>query len=301
MFLVRQYCLLLLTAVIWGSGFIGQKLGMDHVSPFTFTFFRTFLGGLFLLPVIAALKGLRIRRGRTLENRPGRWRDFFLGSLCCGTCLIVAESFQQFGIAGTEVNKASFVTSTYIIFVPLLGVLFGHHAGFKLWSAVTLSVAGLYLMCVHEGLTLEKHDLLVLTGGLCFACHILVIARFVARVDGVILSCGQFFVASVLGFFMMLCTGMPDLQQLRLAAPAFIYCGIMSNGIAYTLQVVGQRGVNPTVATLIMSLESVFGALLGVLYLGEHMGAAEITGALLMCVAVIITQIPSRPAAASAP
>ncbi len=284
--------MLFLTATIWGTGFIGQKLGMDHISPFAFTFLRTFIGGLFLIPVLIILSKVKVK-GRSMI-RKSHPRKFIMGSVCCGIALICAESFQQFGLVDTDVNKASFITSLYIVFVPIWSLILGQKSNRNIVIALIVSVVGLYLMCMKGSLYLEKGDLLVLIGAACFAVHILVIAHFVNYVDGVLLSCGQFFVASFLGLIMMLLTGLPSYENFILAAPAFIYTGIMSNGVAYTLQVVAQRGVNSTIASLIMSLESVMGAIFAVLLLHEVMTAKEITGALLMFVAVVIAQLPVK-------
>ena len=253
MFELRQYFLLFLTASIWGSGFIGQKLGMNYVSPYTFTFIRTFIGAVFLLPFIYMIVKLSKRPNR--QKLRFNKRYFILGSICCGFFLILSESFQQFGLVHTDVNKASFITSLYMVFTPIIGIFLGQKLEFKVVLAVVLSCVGLYLFCMHGSFTLAWGDLLVLICALGFAGHILVIAYFVNHVDGVILSCGQFFCASFLGFIMMILDGVPDAHSLYLCLPAVLYCGIMSNGIAYTLQIIGQRGINPSIASLIMSLE----------------------------------------------
>ncbi len=289
-FELRQYSLLFLTAVLWGTGFIGQKLGMDHVEPFTFTFMRTLIGGLFLLPVMAAMNGIKRKRGITVRRSDKK--NLMLGSLCCGTCLICAESFQQFGIQISDVTSTSFITSLYVVFVPIFGIFIGSRPSPKLVLCVAISVAGLYLLTASGGLHFSKGNLLTLIGAMCFAVHILVIAYFVARVDGVALSCGQFFVASFLGFIMMVATGGDTLENFMKAAPAFIYCGIVSNGIAYTLQVVGQRGVNPIIATIIMSLESVMGTFFGIVLLGESPTTVQLIGCALVFTAVILAQVP---------
>ena len=289
MFELRQYFLLFVTASIWGSGFIGQKLGMNYVSPYTFTFIRTFIGAVFLLPFIYMIVKLSKRPNR--QKLRFNKRYFILGSICCGFFLILSESFQQFGLVPTDVNEASFITSLYMVFTPIIGIFLGQKLEFKVVLAVVLSCVGLYLFCMHGSFTLAWGDLLVLICALGFAGHILVIAYFVNHVDGVILSCGQFFCASFLGFIMMILDGVPDAHSLYLCLPAVLYCGIMSNGIAYTLQIIGQRGINPSIASLIMSLESVMGAIFGVLFLNEHMTSREVTGAALMFAAVLLTQI----------
>ncbi len=295
MFRLRQSLLLFLTASIWGSGFVAQSVGMDLVSPVTFTFFRTLIGGIFLLPIIALLRGRRQRNGTAFKLR-----EFLLGSLACGTCLIAAESLQQFGLVYTDVGKAGFITSMYIIFVPVISLLLGQKLRPLIILAVILATAGLYLLCVRGQLSIAFSDLLILGCAVVFAVHILVIARFVEKVDGVLLSCGQFFVASLIGLILMLLSGLPDPGDLKAAAPAILWACIMSNGVAYTLQIVGQRGMNPTVATLILSLESVMAVIFGALLLDERLSAMEGLGCALMFAAVVLAQLPERRTAGRA-
>jgi drug/metabolite transporter (DMT)-like permease len=289
MFEFRQYLLLFITATIWGSGFVAQKLGMSYISPFAFTFFRTLLGALFLIPVILFIRGYN--RKHQIKTRTISKRHLIIGSVCCGFFLILSESLQQFGLVTADVNKASFITSLYMIFVPLLGVFLGHRITLKIVLAVIVSCIGLYFFCIKEEIAFEQGDLLVFLCAIGFACHILVIAYFINHVNGVILSCGQFFCASFLGFVMMCFTGFPSAENLIKCIPALLYAGIMSNGVAYTLQIVAQKGINPTVASLILSLESVMGAVFGILFLNEVMTVRELLGAALMFFAIIITQL----------
>lgn len=294
MFELRQYLFLFITATIWGSGFVGQKLGISHISPFAFTFFRTLIGGLFLIPVIYSLKRIKIKLCKSPKKTDPKM--LLLGSLCCGFFLILSESLQQFGLVYTDVNKASFITSMYMVFVPIIGIFAGHRLTVKIALSVLISCIGLYLLCMHGTFSLQIGDTLEILCAVGFAFHILIISYFVNYVDGVMLSCGQFFAASFMGLVMMLITGVPNLSNLCLALPALLYVGIMSNGVAYTLQVVGQRGINPSIASLILSLESVMGAVFGVLFLKEVMNQREILGALLMFAAVILTQIHFKKA-----
>ncbi|MGN0916321.1 MAG: DMT family transporter [Succinivibrio sp.] len=293
MFELRQYFLLFLTATIWGSGFIGQKLGISHISPYSFTFMRTFIGGLFLLPIIYML--IKFKKVREFSNKKHSRKMLIVGSFCCGFFLLLGESFQQFGLLYTDVNKASFLTSLYMIAVPILGLFAGHRVTLKIVVAVLISVVGLYLFCMKGAFRLEHGDFLVLICAIVFAGHILVISYFVNHCDGVMLSCGQFFSASLLGFIITLFDGMPTLENTIAALPALLYVGIMSNGVAYTLQIVGQRGVNPSIASLIMSLESVMGAFFGIMLLNESMTPKEALGAALMFFAVILTQLKFKP------
>lgn len=295
MFQLRQSLLLFITATIWGSAFIAQSIGMDHVSPYTFTFFRTFIGALILIPVIiyffCIIGHKKDKLFAYLKNK-----NFYLGSLCCGLCLLCGESFQQFGLVTTDAGKAGFITSMYIIFVPILGLLFGKKINCFIFIGIILSVLGLYFLCIKENLNIELGDLYIFICAIAFSVHILVIAHFVEKVDGLLLSCGQFFVASFFACILMFMYGNPNLEGIKLAMPAFLYAGIMSNGIAYTLQIIGQRGLNPTIATLIMSLESVMAAIFGTIFLDEIMSAKEYLGCFLMLMAVIIAQMPSKKA-----
>jgi drug/metabolite transporter (DMT)-like permease len=293
MFALRQYFLLLLTALGWGGGFVGQKLGMDYVSPFTFTFFRTLIGALFLVPVIMIASRIRVKGGSAI--RKSSKSDFIWGSLAVGACLIAAESFQQYGLKYTDVHKASFITAMYVVLVPVLGLFLGQKNRLRIWIAVAISATGLgFLTLRGQSLSMEPGDAMVLMCALLFAVHVQVIDYWVRRVDGVLLSFGQFVVASVLGLVLAVINGPDSWEAIKAAMPAILYCGIVSNGIAYTLQIVGQRGVNPAGASIVLSLESAFGALAGVLFLGERMTAQAFTGCALMFTATMIAVIPGR-------
>ena len=296
MFQLRQSLFLFITASIWGSGFVAQSIGMDHVEPFTFTFFRTAIGGIVLIPVIFFLNKIKRRGGRIIRN--GSRKDLILGSLACGTCLVAGESFQQFGLVSTDAGKAGFITSMYIIFVPLLSLLLLKKIGKAVWLGVVLSVIGLYFLCIkpNTGFNIEKGDFLIFICAIAFAVHIMVIAHFVNKVDGVELSCGQFFAGSAIACILMLLHDTITYEGLKGALPAILWVGIMSNGVAYTLQVVGQRGMNPTVATLILSLESVMAVIFGNIFLHEVLSTRELIGCILMLIAVIIAQIPPKKA-----
>ena len=295
MFELRQSLLLFITATIWGSGFIGQSIGMDHVSPFAFTFFRTLIGALVLLPVIWMLKKQAAAKGKSLRRADKR--TFLLGSFFCGACLIAAESFQQFGLVWTEASKAGFITSMYIIFVPLISWFMGKRPNLLILIGVLLSAVGLYLLCIDpsKSFQLQTGDVLILICAVVFAFHILVIAYYVERIDGVELSCGQFLVASCLGLVLMLIFDHNlTWENFKAALPAMLWCGIMSNGVAYTLQIVGQRGINPTIATIILSMESVMAVFFGWLILDESLSARQYVGCAVMFAAVIIAQLNPR-------
>lgn len=293
MFQLRQSFLLFLTASIWGSGFVAQSVGMDHVTPFTFTFFRTLIGALFLLPFIALIKALYKNK---VKEKSYTTKDLLIGSACCGLFLIMGESFQQYGLVTTDAGKTGFITSMYIIFVPLISITVGKRINRFIWIGVILAVIGMYLLCIKQDFTIERGDLLILCCAVAFAFHIMVIDHFVKTIDGVMLACGQFFMASFMGLILMLIFDFNTLSydSLMAAAPAMLYAGIMSNGIAYTLQVVGQRGINPAVATLILSLESVMAVIFGITFLDESLATRELIGCVLMFLAVIIAQYPFK-------
>ncbi|SPT68124.1 putative DMT superfamily transporter inner membrane protein [Anaerobiospirillum thomasii] len=293
MFQLRQSFLLFLTASIWGSGFVAQSVGMDHVTPFTFTFFRTLIGALFLLPFIALIKALYKNK---VKEKSYTTKDLLIGSASCGLFLIMGESFQQYGLVTTDAGKTGFITSMYIIFVPLISITVGKKINRFIWIGVILAVIGMYLLCIKQDFTIERGDLLILCCAVAFAFHIMVIDHFVKTIDGVMLACGQFFMASFMGLILMLIFDFNTLSydSLMAAAPAMLYAGIMSNGIAYTLQVVGQRGINPAVATLILSLESVMAVIFGITFLNESLDTRELIGCVLMFLAVIIAQYPFK-------
>ena len=288
----RNSFILFLCAVIWGSGFVAQALGMNHIGPFAFTFARSIIGGLFLLTVLPLLDHLG-QRGT--DRHPNPWKNpkVWSGGILCGIVLFVSESLQQFGLLYTTVGKAGFLTCLYIVIVPLVGMFIGRKTGFLIWIAVALSCVGLYFLCMPPGaFSLSLGDGLVLACAFSFTVHILVIDHYTLHVDGVRMSCIQFFVGGLLGLIMMTLFEPPSLEAFKAAAPAFLYAGICSNGIAYTLQIVGQRGVNPTVASLILSLESVVSVIAGWLILSQAMSSRELLGCALMLGAVILAQLP---------
>ncbi len=295
MFQLRQSFLLFLTATIWGSGFVAQSIGMDHVTPFTYTFFRTFIGAIVLLPVIYWLHQ-RKRSDQKQSERPAphyQRKDLIIGSICCGICLVGGESFQQFGLVTTDAGKAGFITSLYIVFVPIFGLFLGKKLNRFIILGVLLSLFGFYLLCIKQSFTIEQGDVLILICAVVFCFHILTIDHFVAKCDGVLLSCGQFFAASAIALVLMLIFDYDVFSwaDVRAAALALLWSGVMSNGVAYTLQVIGQRGMNPTIATLILSLESVMAVVFGTLLLHESLTLREGIGCILILTAVIIAQL----------
>lgn len=286
----KSSLMLLLTAVIWGVAFVAQSAGMDYVGPFTFNAVRSIIGGFVLIPCIFILG-----RGKPAQkSTPQSRRDLLVGGACCGVFLAVASTFQQFGIQRTSVGKAGFITALYILLVPLLGLLSGKRPSLRVWLAVGIAVAGMYLLCVTEGFSIAFGDLLVMVCALLFAIHILVIDHFSPRADGIKLSCVQFFTCGLLCSVGMLLFERPSLTQILAAWMPILYAGVMSCGVAYTLQIIGQRDTDPTLASLILSLESVVSVLAGWALLHQSLSLRELAGCLLVFCAIILAQLPGK-------
>ena len=296
---LRHSLLLVLTALIWGVAFIAQKSGMDSMEPFTFNCLRSLLGGLVLLPAIPLLDRVRARGG---GFRKGRRRDILLGGALCGLALFLASSAQQFGVAwqdpGANVGKAGFITACYTVIVPLLYRLLGRRSPALVWLGAAVALAGFFCLSLMDGLlagrglSLGLSDLMLLLCAVLFSVHILVIDRFSPLADGVRMSCIQFFVCGLLCLPGMLLTEAPTPAGLRAGWLPLVYAGVMSSGVAYTLQIVGQRGVHPAVASLLLSLESVFSVLAGdVLMPGSRLSGWELLGCALVFAAVLLVQL----------
>ena len=293
---LRNSLLLLLTATIWGVAFVAQSVGMDYVGPFTFVFARNVIGGLVLLPVIAVLgKSGGPHPKQAPEERRKARKTLVIGGMCCGTALCAGSITQQFALLYTPVGKAGFLTACYILIVPLLGLLFGRRCGLKHWCSVAIALAGLYFLCMTGGgFNLDLGTLLGLCCAFLFSCHILVIDYFSTRVDGVKMSCIQFFTCAVLAGIGMLLFEQPTWANILAAWKPILYAGAMSSGVAYTFQIIGQKGLRPTIASLIMSLESVISAISGWLLLGQALSAREIFGCVLMFGAIVLAQLPEK-------
>lgn len=291
----RNSLLLLLTATIWGTAFVAQSVGMDYVGPFTFTCARSIIGGLFLIPCIWFLKTFvqKTEDSGVEESRPLVTKVELIGGSCCGVALCVASNFQQFGISHTTVGKAGFITALYVVIVPIMGLFFKKKVSLVIWFCVVMSVVGLYLLCMPEGsFTLGYGDLLVLICAFLFSVHIMVIDHFSPKGNGVIIACIQFFVCGLLSAIAMFLVENPTIASLIAAAGPILFAGVLSSGVAYTLQIVAQKGMNPTVASLILCLESVVSALAGWLILHEALSARELTGCVLMFAAIVLAQVP---------
>lgn len=282
---VKKSLILLLTATIWGTAFVAQRVGMVYVEPFTFTCARSIIGGMVLIPVIWFFS-----KGKA---RPLVTKAELLGGICCGLALCAASNFQQIGIVHTTVGKAGFITALYVVIVPILGLFLKKRVSFIIWICVALSVVGLYLLCMTESsLTLAYGDFLVLICAILFSLHIMIIDYFSPKGDGVVISCIQFFVCGIVSGIIMLFVEEPSVGNIMAAKMPILYAGVLSSGVAYTLQIVGQKDMNPTVASLILCLESVISALAGWLILDEALTPRELFGCLLMFLAIVLAQVP---------
>ena len=306
---LRNTFFLFLTAMIWGAAFVAQSVSMDYIGPFTFICLRSVIGGLFLIPVIIVLDGIRkksqnesadvvnsenILHIETEEKQRLSWKNKQLieGGIVCGIFLFFANCFQQTGIQYTTVGKAGFITTFYIIIVPLIGLFFKKYCGILTWIGVVVALAGLYFLCITQKLTIQRGDALILCCSVLYAGQILAIDHYNPFVDGVKMSCIQFLTGGILGAVFMLLFENPSIAMILSAAGPILYTGIMSTGLGYTLQIVGQKGLNPTVAALILSLESVFSALSGYLFLHQVLTTRELIGCALMFIAIVLAQLP---------
>lgn len=288
----KSSLMLLLTAAIWGVAFVAQSVGMDYIGPFTFNAIRSLVGGLVLIPCIWLLNR---KKPAAQEDTPAQSdRTLFIGGICCGVALAVASSLQQMGIQYTSVGKAGFITALYIVIVPLLRLLFKRRVSGLIWVAVVIAVGGMYLLCITEGFSVGKGDLLVMASAFCFSAHILIIDYFSPKADGVKMSCIQFLVCGLLCAVPMLIMERPSLPQILAAWMPLIYAGVFSCGVGYTLQIVGQRHIDPTIASLILSLESVISVLAGWVILGQKLTVRELIGCILVFCAIILAQLPQK-------
>lgn len=287
---IKGSLLLFLAAIIWGVAFVAQSVGMDYVGPFTFNCVRTLIGGLVLIPCIVFLNRGKVKKKTDFTEK----KRLLLGGICCGVALTTGSTLQQFGIMYTTVGKAGFITAFYIIIVPILGLFLGKKCGLSVWISVVIALAGLYFLCITDGFSIGKGDIYVFLGAIAFSIHILVIDHFTQFNDGVKMSCLQFFVCGILCFVPMMLFEQPEISMILLAWKPILYAGVMSCGVAYTLQIVGQKNMNPTVASLILSLESVTSVIAGFLVLHQNLSHRELIGCGLMFVAIVLAQLPQK-------
>ena len=282
----RANFLMLLVAIIWGLAFVAQVSGMEHIHAFALNMHRNFVAGCFLLGIFLFFPNIR-HVGTDL-------RATIVGGICCGIALSVAMALQQYGLQFTTAGKGSFITALYIILVPIGGTVLGHKVPKKMWVSVIIACVGLYFISVKKdtGFSVNTGDALVFLSAVGFAVHILVVDHFSANVDGVAMSCIQFFVAGIMSFFYVLPTGASLFGDYVGALPSILYLGFLSSGVGFTLQIIAQRYSEPTTVSLLMSSESIFGLLGGIFILGELITSREWIGCALMFIAILLAQLP---------
>lgn len=300
---MKHSLLLVLAAFIWGTAFVAQSVGGDACGPYTFNGIRSILGGLILIPVIYILDKLGFSKNKPITK--AEKKTLLLGGTLCGIVLCLGSNVQQLGLyLGASAGKAGFLTACYILLVPIFGIFLKKKCGLNIWIGVILTFIGLYLLCFNGSLTFNKSDMLVLLCAFFFAFHILIIDHFSPLVDGIRMSCIQFFVCGIITLIPMFIFDMGhSFHNLSNWAAPFtsidiwiplLYAGFLSSGVAYTLQIIGQSNVNPTVASLILSLESVFAVIAGWVLLNEKMGIKELSGCALIFTAIILAQLPGK-------
>lgn len=289
---LRNSLILLLTAIIWGVAFVAQSEGMEYVGPFTFVFTRFIIAGFALLPIIYIFKFKGSKKAETKSKFT--FKDILLPGILCGLFLGIASSLQQIGIQYTTVGKAGFITAFYIIFVPIVGIMLKKRTSPLIWISVVIALIGLYFLCINESFSIQQGDILVFLCALVFSGHILVVDHFSPKVDGMILSCAQFFVIAGLALIPMLIFEKPSFDHILSAWQPILYAGLLSSAVGYTFQIIGQKGLNPTLASLIMSLESVVSVLAGMILLGQNLTSRELLGCVFMFIAIILAQIPYK-------
>ena len=287
--------LLTVTAIIWGTAFVFQRKGMESIEPATFNAARMALAAV-ATGFVAFVLWLR-GRGEEPHEAEGTARDrlrhTIIGGVCCGSVLAAASLFQQAGVVYTTAGKAGFITAMYMLLVPVIGFVFlKRRYTWLVWLSVLIGVAGMYLLCMTEGLSLSRGDALVCVCAVLFACHILCCDYFVRLGDPVRISAIQFLICSVISAIFAFATEEPSWAKVFSAATPILYCGIVSGGIGYTLQIVAQRHTEPAVASLLLSMESVFAVIAGALLLAERMSGRELAGCVVMFVAIVLVQVP---------
>jgi drug/metabolite transporter (DMT)-like permease len=298
---ITSSLLLLLAAFIWGSAFIAQSLGMDHLGPLAFVSIRSFIGFIALVPVLLVMQSIQKKRDHANPIVPVDRKNFFRavkGGVICGIFLVIAMLCQQYGIlylnqTGGNVGKAGFITTMYILLVPIFGLFFKQRVDAKLWISVALAIFALYLLSFSKNFTIAPGDILLILCAIGFAAQIMAADFFVRETNGVLLSCIQFLFSGLITVLPAIFIEHPDPKMIFSAWMPLLYTGVMSSGIAFTLQIVAQKNLNPTLASLLMSCESVFAVISAFIILGEMPTDRELIGSVIMFIAIILAQLPS--------
>lgn len=292
----RASFLLLLTAAIWGGGFIAQRVGSQSIGAFTFNGVRFALGSLSLIPLLLYFRIKGRKAPKEEEHREISFMATLKAGVLLGAVLFIAASLQQVGVTYSTAGKAAFITGLYIVFVPLLGIFLKQKLRWVVWAGVTLAVVGLYLLCGTDRFSISTGDPFVLVGAVFWAVHILLVDRYTKTMDALKLSCIQFATCSVLSLITALLFERISWAGLLQGIVPILYGGICSVGVAYTLQVFGQKHAKPSHAAIILSMEAVFAALFGMVILGELLNGRETAGCALMLAGMLVAQarIPNR-------
>lgn len=280
--------ILLVTAIIWGSAFVAQSKGMDYLGPFSFNGIRSIIAIIFLSSVLLFII---IKNKKNPDFKLFKNKKALIGSIFCGIALMFSTSTQQIGISMTSVGKSGFITSLYIILVPILGLLLKKKVPIKIWFCVGIVLIGLYLLCIKNSVKIEIGDIFLLLSAFGFAVQILIVDSISQDINTILLSIIQLSAVAILSLFPICMIEKPSISNTLDAIPYLLFAGVLSSGIAYTLQIVGQKYTTPVVASLIMSLESVFAAITGWLFLNEILSLNETIGCVLIFTAIIISQI----------
>lgn len=286
--------LLILTAFIWGCAFVAQSVGMEYVGPFTFNGTRCIIGGIFLIAANLVFDAVKKKNKTYVKPSESEKKELIKGGIICGIVLFAASSVQQIGISMTTVGKAGFISVLYILIVPFFGLLLRQKLPRMIWLCCAIALCGLYLLCMNESLSLGKGDAVVFISAAIYAVHIMAVDRFAPNVDCVKLSCIQFLVAGIISVAFMFIFEDPEIDKILDAWLPILYAGALSGGVGYTLQTVAQKWTKPSVASLLMSFESVFAVIAGAVLLSQVPSLRETAGCILMFISIIIIQLPEK-------
>ncbi len=288
----RSNTLLIIASLIWGCAFVAQNVGMNYIGPWTFCSARFLIAGISLILIMPLLE--KIQPKSHIKNSAQANKELVFSSLICGVALAIGSGIQQMAMVTVPVAKAGFLTTLYVLLVPVLSLFLGHRIKAKIWVGIVIALVGLYLLSMAASLTLGVGEVLLIGCALIFAIHIIVIGHYSVRVDPVKLSCGQFLVSGVITFFPAILIEKPVISSVLAAYIPLLYTGIFSSSVAYTLQIFAQKGASPTIAGMLLSLESVFAAIAGYLILHQTLTVRELIGCVLIFVAIVIAQFPDR-------
>ena len=291
-FFSKSNLLLILASIIWGCAFVAQNVGMNYIGPWTFSTIRFLIAGFSLLAIIPILdkKRTHVIRPKTKEEK----MKLLLGSVLCGLALSIGSIVQQIAMLTVPVAKAGFLTTLYVLFVPMITLLFGKKIPLKVWIGIAMALFGLYLLSMAGNLAIGIGEILLILAAFLFAIHIIIIGHFSTRVDPVRLSCGQLLIGGFATVIPMIVIEKPTMGSILAAYIPLLYTGIFSSCVAYTLQIFAQKEANPTIAGMLLSLESVFAALAGYLILHQVLNTRELIGCIVIFIAIVIAQLPNR-------